>query len=291
MKDFAIPLAIAVLGLAATLLGAVVGARAAKFGAEKSAEALRRQVQDQSTVEHGHWLRHQRLSAYENFLEAWDECLRITQAPAAAHTADSTELDDLKRAAGRMAERARRIAILGPEDVTHSAESLTETMEEDVEISTRLLTVLQAADQDIEGLPIPTDAMAEAQEEYERRTQEVTDLMASYSEQGRDLRELDGHPLLQAALDGIDQFQQAHGAVQDAFLVNLDRMAAAVDDASALMEEVRQNREARELSRERFTSAARASLSAPPQTSPTDPRTETTDVLSPRAPRRRHPRT
>ncbi|MEV5972949.1 hypothetical protein [Streptomyces sp. NPDC051921] len=54
MKDLVIPLLIAVIGLAATVLGAILGARAARFGAEKNAEAVRRQVQDQSAVEHGH---------------------------------------------------------------------------------------------------------------------------------------------------------------------------------------------------------------------------------------------
>jgi hypothetical protein len=64
-------------------------------------------------------------------------------------------------------------------------------------------------------------------------------------------------------------------------------MAAAVSDASALMEEITQNREARELDRERFTSAARATLSEPPQPSPTETRTETADAPRSES-RRRH---
>lgn len=99
MKDFVIPLVIAVIGLAATGLGAVVGARAARFGAEKNAESVRRQVQDQGAVEHGHWLRQQWLSTYESFLEAWDECLRFTQASGDIQDPDSTGLDELRLAA------------------------------------------------------------------------------------------------------------------------------------------------------------------------------------------------
>ncbi|MGW7343343.1 hypothetical protein [Streptomyces sp. NPDC054854] len=107
MKDLVIPLLVAVIGLAATGLGAVVGARSTRFGAEKNAEPVRRQVQDQGAVEQGHWLRQQRLGTYESFLEAWDECLRITQTPVDAHDPDSTSLDELRSAAGRMAGRAR----------------------------------------------------------------------------------------------------------------------------------------------------------------------------------------
>lgn len=96
MKDFVIPFVIALLGLAATGLGAVVGARAARFGAEKSAETVRRQVRDQGAIEHGHWLSQQRFSTYESFLEAWDECLRVTQTSAKAAEPDPTGLEDLR---------------------------------------------------------------------------------------------------------------------------------------------------------------------------------------------------
>ncbi|MFJ9590127.1 hypothetical protein ACIRSD_41380 [Streptomyces acidicola] len=92
MTDFVVPLAIAVIGLVATGLGAVVGARAAKFGAEKNAEAVRRQVQDQGAVEHGHWMRQERLNTYESFLEAWDECLRI---PVIQHHAVGVDLQHI----------------------------------------------------------------------------------------------------------------------------------------------------------------------------------------------------
>lgn len=65
-----IPLVIAVIGLAATAVGALIGARSAKFGAERNAEAARQQVRDHGAIEHGHWLRQQRFDAYESFLAA-----------------------------------------------------------------------------------------------------------------------------------------------------------------------------------------------------------------------------
>jgi hypothetical protein len=201
VKDFVIPLVVAVLGLGATGLGAVVGARAARFGAEKSAEAVRRQVQDQGAVEHGHWLRQQRFNTYESFLEAWDECLRITQISTQADEPDSTGLENLRLAADRMAERARRIAILGPPEVTHAAESLTETMQEDVKVAVRFIEVTQAAIAEVDGRPIAAEAASEASEEYRHHSRQVAELVAAHRSRGRDLRELDGHPLLRAAVE------------------------------------------------------------------------------------------
>ncbi|MFJ6691658.1 hypothetical protein [Streptomyces sp. NPDC091294] len=51
-------IAAGVFGITGALCGIVVG---------------RRQAADQATVEHGHWLREQRLQAYTDLLAAWDE--------------------------------------------------------------------------------------------------------------------------------------------------------------------------------------------------------------------------
>ncbi|MGW3739807.1 hypothetical protein ACWD62_04150 [Streptomyces sp. NPDC005146] len=264
MKDFVIPLVLAVIGLAATGLGAVVGARAAKFGAEKSAEAVRRQVQDQGAIEHAHWLRQQRFSTYEGFLEAWDECLRLTQASAEADDPDSTGLEDLRLAADRMAGRARRIAILGPSEVTHAAESLAETMQEDVKVAVRFIEVAQASIAEVDGRPIRAEAVSEATEEYRHRTQQVADLITAHRSQGRDLRELDGHPLLRAAMESIDQCRRTSGEAREALSANVERLSAAMSEAFSMVDVLTRNKEARELSRERFTSAAREALSKTP---------------------------
>ncbi|MFG2749231.1 hypothetical protein [Streptomyces xanthophaeus] len=264
MKDLVIPLLVAVIGLAATGLGAIVGARAARFGAEKNAETVRRQVQDQGAVEHGHWLRQQRLSTYESFLEAWDECLRITQASVDAPDPDSTGLDELRAAAGRMAERARRIALLGPEEVTQAAESLTEGMQEDVEVSTRFIQASQAAIAAVDGRPVRAEAMAEATEEYRQRRAQLAELMNAHRDQGRDLRDLDGHPLLTEVMQSIEQFRQVSGEAQGTLRENLERLSATLGEARSMVAVLTRNREARELSRERFTSTARQALGTPP---------------------------
>lgn len=259
-----IALVVAVIGLAATGPGAVVGARASRFGAEKNAETVRRQVQDQGAVEHGHWLRQQRLSTYESFLEAWDECLRITQTSGDAHDPDSTGLDELRGAANRMAERARRIALLGPEEVTHAAENLTETMQEDVEVSTRFIEVSQAAIAAIDGRPVRAEAMAEATEEYRQRTEQLVELVNAYGDQGRDLRDLDGHPLLREVMKTIEQYRQVSGDARGALLENVERLSATVGEAAAMVDVLKRNKESRELSRERFTGAARKAPGTPP---------------------------
>jgi methyl-accepting chemotaxis protein len=264
VKDFVIPLVVAVIGLAATGLGAIVGARAARFGAERNAETVRRQVQDQGAVEHGHWLRQQRLNTYESFLEAWDECLRITQASAEAHDPDSTGLEDLREAAGRMAERARRIALLGPEEVTRAAEELTETMQEDVAVSTRFIEVAQAAVAAVDGRPVPAEAMADATEEYRQRTEELAELMRAYRDQGRSLRDLEGHPLLGEMMRSIEQYRQASREARGALQENVEQLSVTSDEASAMVDVLTRNKEARELSRERFTSAVRKTLGTPP---------------------------
>ncbi|MDN3053230.1 hypothetical protein PH213_01425 [Streptomyces sp. SRF1] len=264
MKDFAVPLVIAVIGLAATGLGAVVGARATKFGAEKSAEAARRQVQDQGAIEHGHWLRQQRFSTYESLLEAWDECLRLTQASAADDGPDSTGLEDLRLAADRMAGRARRIAILGPPEVTHAAESLAETMQEDVKVAVRFIEVAQAAITAVDGLPVPIEAMSEATDEYQHGNQQLAELVSDHRSQGRDLRELDGHPLLRAAMESMEQYRQTSGKAREALNANVERISAAASEAFSMADVLTRNREARELSREQFTSAAREALSKTP---------------------------
>ncbi|MEV6378563.1 hypothetical protein AB0M31_03985 [Streptomyces sp. NPDC051773] len=275
MKDFVLPLAIAVIGFAATGWGALVGARAARFGAEKNAEAARRQVQDQGAVEHGHWMRQERMSAYESFLGAWDECLRITQTSADTDSSDPAELEALRVAAVRMAERARRIAILGPQDVARAAESLAKTMERDVQIAARLATEVQEAVAEVNGRPIGSDAMAEASAEFQRRNRDLANLVTSYREQGRDLRELDGHPVLRAAIESMQQYRQVSGAAHDALTENFERLAAASEQAFPAGAELILNREQHEIDRRSFTRAARTALSMPPPLSTsTETRTE-----------------
>lgn len=83
-----------------------------------------------------------------------------------------------------MAERARRIALLGPAEVTQAAENLTEGMQEDVEASTRFIRASQAAISAVDGRPVHTEAVVEATEEYRQRSAQLAGLMDAYRAQG-----------------------------------------------------------------------------------------------------------
>ncbi|WP_406478509.1 hypothetical protein [Streptomyces platensis] len=164
-------------------------------------------------------------------------------------------------AADRMAERARRIAILGSPEVTHAAESLAESMQQDVKVALRFIEVTQAAIAEVDGCPIPTEAASEAAEELQHRNQQLVELVTAHRSQGRDVRELDGHPLLPAAMESMEQYRQASEAAREALSSNFERISAAASEAFSMANVLIRNKEARELSRERFTSAAREALS------------------------------
>lgn len=140
MKELVLALVAAVFGLA----GTVVGARAAKKGALISAEVTLQQVRDQADVDQAHWLRQQRLQAYEGFLAAWDECLRIIDSVGLPGSSDSPGINPLKEATGRMAERARRIDILGPAEVARAAKELAVSIRRDVDLATKLMELAES---------------------------------------------------------------------------------------------------------------------------------------------------
>ncbi|WP_146057520.1 hypothetical protein [Streptomyces sp. SM12] len=122
-------------GLLGSLLGAAFTAWATKAGADKSADAVRGQAYDQAANEHAHWLRQQRLSACEGFLDAWDECTRRRKelARPAEEGQHRPHHAELHQAATRMLERARRISILGPDEVAKSAQSISDATMENIE--------------------------------------------------------------------------------------------------------------------------------------------------------------
>ncbi|MFI1097325.1 hypothetical protein [Streptomyces sp. NPDC020917] len=266
MKDYVVPLVIAVIGLAATAVGALIGARSARFGAEQNAEAARQQVRDQGAVEHGHWLRQQRFDTYESFLAAWDECLRVTQESAENHDPDPTDLVPLRNAADRMAERSRRIALLGPAEVTREAHKLTETMQRDVEITTRFIEMTQATLTAIDSSPTPDGTFEEATNEFVRHRERLAALMQANFDQGGSLRDLDGHPLLGEVMRSGQQYQRLSEEALRALRADAAQLVGAVENAAELVSALTQNREARELSRARFTAAVQQALGTPPMT-------------------------
>ncbi|WP_406321038.1 hypothetical protein [Streptomyces sp. NBC_00519] len=135
MDEGTVALIAAGSGVLGSILGAAGTVWATKAGAHKSAEAVRGQTQDQAANEHAHWLRQQRLAACEGFLDAWDECTRMRkELTRPTEESQHNELRaELSRAASRMLERAKRIEILGPDEVSQAAQSISEATLENIE--------------------------------------------------------------------------------------------------------------------------------------------------------------
>ncbi|MEU7133963.1 hypothetical protein [Streptomyces sp. NPDC046261] len=261
MDELVIALVAAVFGLAGTVLGAVVAARAAKAGADKNAETVRRQVEDQAGAEHAHWLRQQRLNAYEGFLEAWDECLRLTRASADLQDDGQSNAGPLREAAGRMAERARRIALLGPPAVTQAAEDLAETMQEDVDATANFVRAAEAGVSVLNERPANAEAVHAATEDFVQRAGQLHELLAGAHERGETV---DGHPLLAEYLESAGRYQAASRETLGDLQAEVDQLSALVDQASAVVDLLRHNQEAREVSREQFTAEVRKALGTSP---------------------------
>ncbi|MFF1743077.1 hypothetical protein [Streptomyces mirabilis] len=259
MKELVLALAATVFGLA----GTVVGARAAKKGALISAQVTLQQVRDQADVDQAHWLRQQRLQAYEGFLEAWDECLRILNSVGLPGDSESSGLNPLKEAAGRMIERARRIDILGPAEVARAAEELADSIRRDVDIATELLKLTEAYIPTNERIATETaPAMTAAMEAMEEATRQMQELTAEAIEGVRVPPEAD------AMFESFDRAEELVNAVISRAHEDTDGFSGFLDQATAIVDELKRNQEARKRTRERFTTAARHTLSSATQPAP-----------------------
>ncbi|MEU6681185.1 hypothetical protein [Streptomyces sp. NPDC046925] len=257
MKELVLALVAAGFGL----VGTVVGARAAKKGALISAKVTLQQVRDQADVDQAHWLRQQRFQAYEGFLAAWDECLRIVQSVGLLGDSESPGPSPLRDAAGRMTERARRIDILGPAEVAQAAEELADSIRRDVDIATELLKLAEAYVPSVErratdAAPAMRAAM-EAMDEATRQMGEIAAEVAETDEIGR------VPPEAAAAFESFDRAQELVDAAMDRGHADMDKVSEFLDRATALMDELKRNQAARERTRERFTTAARHTLAPP----------------------------
>ncbi|MEV5102670.1 hypothetical protein ACFQ7G_04750 [Streptomyces massasporeus] len=251
MKELVLALVAAVFGLA----GTVVGAHAAKKGALISAEVTLQQVRDQADVDQAHWLRQQRLQAYEGFLAAWDECLRIVASVGLPGNSGSQGVNPLKEAAGRMAERARRIDILGPAEVARAAEELADSIRLDVDLATKLMELAESQRPAAERIASGTvPAMASAVEAMEEASQQMQELTAEATE---DVRVPPGADAMFEAFERAGEL--ANAAIAQAHEDN-NEFAVFLDQATAILAELKRNQEAREGIRERFTTAARHTL-------------------------------
>lgn len=82
-------------GLVGTLLGGVAAAWGGSMAATRTAAAARQQALDQAVTDHAHWLRQQRLEAYEGLLGAYDEMTRAL-AQAGEQAADAVPPNSLR---------------------------------------------------------------------------------------------------------------------------------------------------------------------------------------------------
>ncbi|MER5972493.1 hypothetical protein ABT112_22620 [Streptomyces sp. NPDC002055] len=253
MKELVLALVAAVFGLA----GTVVGARAVKKGSLISAQVTLQQVRDQADVDQAHWLRQQRLQAYEGFLAAWDECLRILNSVGLPGDSESSGLNPLKESADRMTERARRIDILGPAEVARAAEELADSIRRDVDIATKLLKLTEAYVPTTEhGATETAPAMTAAMEAMEEATRQMQELTTEAIESVRVPPEAD------AMFESFDRAEKLANAAISRAYEDADGFSGFLDQATAIVDELKRNQEARERTRERFTTAARHTLAS-----------------------------
>lgn len=165
-----------------------------------------------------------------------------------------------------MAERSRRIALLGPEEVTRAADQLTETMQSDVAVTTKFFEVVQVTVAATDSSPRPEDAFEQTTNEFVRRTEAVTALLQANSGQGGSLRDLDGHPKLVEAMRTGQLYRRASEEALQALRVDAQQLADAAEHAATVVSTLTKNKAARELSRTRFTVAVQRALGTPPTT-------------------------
>ncbi|MET7719057.1 hypothetical protein [Streptomyces sp. NPDC005407] len=101
-------------GVLGTVVGGAAAVWGAKIGAERSAQAVKQQVKDQAAAEHAHWLRQQRLEAYERFDDNYSQLSRLV----VRIEGDISSAPDLIR---DLARCSSRIDILGPLEVSFRA--------------------------------------------------------------------------------------------------------------------------------------------------------------------------
>ncbi|MEY9992506.1 hypothetical protein ABIE67_004538 [Streptomyces sp. V4I8] len=243
MRELVVTLVAAVFGLAGTVVGAALSARAAKKGALLSAQATLQQVRDQATADQAHWLRQQRFQAYEGFLATWDECLRLIDSVGLPGDAGSSDGNPLKEAAGRMTERARRIDILGPAEVARAAEELADSIRRDVDIATKLKELtMSTVPEATERMTTETaPAMAAAREAMQEASRQIQELVAEAKESGRPLHE---DPRAAEIPESAERAQELTDAVVARANADNDGFSVFLAQATVIVNELKRNQEA-----------------------------------------------
>ncbi|GAA2071409.1 hypothetical protein GCM10009801_23020 [Streptomyces albiaxialis] len=242
----------AVCGLLGTAFGAVVTARATKIGADKSAESATKQVRDQVNAEHAHWLRQERLNAYDGFLEAWDEFMRTMRGEQGARE------NGLTAVAGRTGERAQRIALLGPNEVALAAEDLAKAAWQDVNA---LINLVQSGrglrNSDLFDSPVQEGHLESLSGAIDR-----LDEVLAAAREGRGGTDDDSQvfEIIQQVNENLSRVNEVTRQLDE----RSNLFAVFGEEASAASELISANAELRARSRARFVAEARRALSSPP---------------------------
>ncbi|MEU9286754.1 hypothetical protein AB0D57_19060 [Streptomyces sp. NPDC048275] len=126
------------VGLLGAIGGAAVGgvaaARGARLGAETTARATAKQVHDQASVDHEHWLRGQRLEACRILLAAYDEYAIAASMLTRALEREVEGSRDVGQAFGQAVSAFRnaywQVRLVGSADVREHASRLRRHLED-----------------------------------------------------------------------------------------------------------------------------------------------------------------
>jgi hypothetical protein len=160
-----------------------------------------------------------------------------------------------------MAERARRIALLGPPAVTQAAEDLAETMQQDVDATANCIRAAEAGVSVLNESPADVEAVHAATEDFVQRAGQLQELLAGAHERGE---AVDGHPLLAEYLESAGRYRAASRESLGDLQADVDQLSGLMDQASVVIDLLRHNQAAREVSREQFTAEVRKALGTPP---------------------------
>ncbi|WP_328620971.1 hypothetical protein [Streptomyces sp. NBC_00354] len=154
MDEGLVALITAGVGLVGGLSGAAIGGRAAvrgaRLGAETTARATARQVHDQGTINHEHWLRGQRLESCRALLAAYDKYAIAASNISRALEGETQASREMGLAIGQGVSDIRnayfQVRLLVSEDVLQPARNLRLHVEDHKECLDRWMDAFLAMD-------------------------------------------------------------------------------------------------------------------------------------------------
>ncbi|WP_432110291.1 hypothetical protein [Streptomyces sp. AA1529] len=152
--------------LGGSIAGGLAAIRGAKIGAMSSAEATRRQVQDQSMAEHSHWLRSKRADAYSEFL---NQARRTEQAvdrfafKLHAGSASFEDLTDVDEEIDKLLDCGSTIELVGPEVMIYTKHHL---IQKALRIAREVRISFRDESLDIDELGIYQENLSDCREDF-----------------------------------------------------------------------------------------------------------------------------